>query len=454
MRRSRAVPAAPSVRSTGPAAPSIDGSESLTAAPPTDVARLHGLERTDGCIRARLQINGGEHLITYRFAGFEPDDRYEGFAVAATPIAMRVGLPLSVPSSLSPRLMRTLPTAQQILHAWYPELRPIEIRAAGEMPASADGRGVACFFSAGVDSFYSVLRHRDRLDALIYVHGFDVPLAHRPRRDQVSRTVRRAAAELELPLVEVETDLRAASNRYAAWGTHYNGVGLASVALFASTRFREILIPASHSYRDLLPWGSHPLLDPLWSTEAVELVHDAPLPRPEKLRLVANSDVAMRHLRVCFHHDASELNCGHCEKCLRTMAGLRIAGALERCETFAEGLSLRKLAWAPVPWEGTMAFTLENFAAAKEVGDRELVRALWWMQRLGPLRARLDRVVAATSLAVRRARTRIRRGRRRLRRRVAERIPATTRAAARSRRFRRRLGRRLRRVRRDRRPRA
>jgi hypothetical protein len=431
MRVSRAVPPAPSVDTPGSAASSIDGSESLGSASSPDVARLHGLERADGWIRARLQVNGGEHVITYRHAGREPDDRYEAFVVAATPIAMRAGVPLSVPTPLSPRLLRALPTAQQILHAWYPELRPIAIQPAGEMPASSDGRGVACFFSAGVDSFYSVLRHRDRLNALIYVHGFDVPLAHRARRDQVSRTVRLAAAELGLPLVEVETDLRAVSNRYAAWGTHYNGVGLASVALLASTRFREILIPASHSYRDLLPWGSHPLLDPLWSTEAVELVHDAPLSRPEKLRLVANSDVAMRHLRVCFHHDASELNCGRCEKCLRTMAALRIVGALDRCATFADDLSLRRLAWAPVPTEGRMAFTLENFAAAKAIGDRKLVRALWWMQRLGPLRSRLDRVVAAASLAARRTRTRIRRGRRRLRRRAAARVAPATRAAAR-----------------------
>jgi hypothetical protein len=401
---------------------------------PAANASLHGLERADGWTRARLELDGADHLIGYRLAGVEPDEGYEPFVVAMTPIAMKLGVPLNVPASISPRLRQGMLTAQRTLHAWHPELRPIEIVAPGERTASSDGRGVACFFTAGVDSFYSALRHRDRLDALIHVHGFDVPLADRARREQVSPNVRRAAEALELPLVEVETDLRLVSNRYALWGTQYHGAALASVALLTATRFGEVLIPATHSYRDLLPWGSHPLLDPLWSTEGMELVHDGAVPRPEKLRLLGESEIAMRHLRVCFRHSlhgVSGLNCGRCEKCLRTMAGLRAVGALERCETFPGDLPLRKLARVPVGDENAMAFTRENLAAARAAGDEELVRALRRMARLGPWRARWGRGLETASRRLRRGGRRTRRRVRRLRRRSARRVAHATRVAAR-----------------------
>jgi hypothetical protein len=190
-----------------------------------------------------------------------------------------------------------------------------------------------------------VLRHLDRLDALIHVHGFDVPLADRARREVVAPRVRQAADDLGLPLIEVETDLRLVSNPHVDWG-RYHGAALASIGLCASSRFREILIPATYSYRVLLPWGSHTLLDPLWSTEAVEFVYDGAVSRPDKLRALAASEIAMRHLHVCFNHSAhgvEELNCGRCEKCLRTMTGLRAVGALERCATLPRKLELRRI---------------------------------------------------------------------------------------------------------------
>jgi hypothetical protein len=395
----------------------------------SQAARLHGLERTDERIRVRLDLDGAQREVSYRFDRLEPHERYEPFAVAMTPIAMRRDVPLSVPAPISPRLRRGVSNAQRILHAWNRELHPVEIQALGEEEVASDAGGVACFFSGGVDSFYSALENRDRLDALIYVHGFDVALADSARRDHVARTLRSAAEELGLPLIEVECDLRLVSNRYADWGTQAHGAALASVALLTSKHFREVLIPASHSYRDLLPWGSHPLLDHLWSTEAVRLVHDGPVTRPEKLRVVGNSKTAMRHLRVCFGQGISGLNCGRCEKCLRTLAGLRAVGAQERCTTLPEVLPLRRLARTPIKDESTMAFARENIAAADAAGDRELTRALRWMALLGPVRARLKRRRDATSASVRRHRLRARRSARRRARRLRRRCVRQVRRA-------------------------
>jgi hypothetical protein len=426
MRRSRAVSgASASILGLGPVP--TTGAPRTRSAPHRESARLHGLEHAGGRIRARLDLAGREHLITYRFAGIEPDQSYEPFVVAATPLAMRRGTPLSVPTGLSARLRRGVSSAQRILHSWYPELQPIEIQAPLEPSAAAlpsNGGGVACFFTGGVDSFYSALRNLDRLDALIHVHGFDVPLADRARREVVITSVRRAAEELGLPLIEVETDLRLTSNRYADWG-RYHGAALASIALLASSRFREVLIPATYSYRVLLPWGSHALLDPLWSTEAVEVVYDGAVSRPEKLRAIAGSEIAMRHLHVCFRHSLhgiTDLNCGSCEKCMRTIAGLRAVGAMERCATLPRRLRLRKVAWRPIWSEHTMVRTRENLAAAEAAGDRALAWALRWRISVGPWRTRMNRVCEVTMATVRRHRRRVRRHVRRVRRWSARRL--------------------------------
>jgi hypothetical protein len=49
---------------------------------------------------------------------------------------------------------------------------------------------------------------------------------------------------------------------------------MASVALLFQHRFSKVLIAATNSYAELTPWGTHQLLDPLWSTELMEFEHD------------------------------------------------------------------------------------------------------------------------------------------------------------------------------------
>jgi hypothetical protein len=225
-----------------------------------------------------------------------------------------------------------------------------------------------------VDSFYTVLEGRDAIDAVVYVHGFDVPLHDRAKRERVVEGLAGAAAGLDLPLIELETDLRSTSNPICRWGL-YHGAALASVAHLLAPRFERVLIPASYTTKDG-PWGSHPRLDPLWTTESVEVVHDRPIPRVEKLARLTRSDVAMSALRVCWQ-DSGDYNCGHCEKCLRTMASLRLHGALERCATFPDHLSLRLLSEARMHDELVLGLSRQNLQLAESLGtDPALTEAL------------------------------------------------------------------------------
>ena len=285
------------------------------------------------------------------------------------PAAMQAGQPLRLDGAVSPRLLGALPSIEALFAAWGLPRVPVTTRRRRRTPWRPARRGTACFFSGGVDSFYSVLTRRAELTHLIFVHGFDVPLDSE-LRVSVSRAAREAAAAFGLELIEVETDLRRLIDRYISWELCH-GAALASVALLFQERFRRVLIPSTHSYADLTPWGSHPLLDPLWSTELTEFIHDGThATRLEKCLALADSDIALRHLRVCWENRNGSYNCGECEKCLRTMISLAAAGALDRCATLPHRLDAEAVAAMPVSGGNKKGYAKENLAALEATGAR------------------------------------------------------------------------------------
>ena len=54
----------------------------------------------------------------------------------------------------------------------------------------------------------------------------------------------------------------------------------------------------------------------------------------ERLLEIAHEPAVWKFLRVCWKNNSQELNCGRCEKCVRTMVSLAAAGVLPKCETF------------------------------------------------------------------------------------------------------------------------
>ena len=111
---------------------------------------------------------------------------------------------------------------------------------------------------------------------------------------------------------------------------------LAGIGLALGGWVANVLVASSYDVNHLIPWGSHPDLDPLWSTERTFLRLDGGLvTRTEKVTAIAASSIAPSRLKVCWRADI-EANCGCCEKCVRTQCALAIAGALERAPVFLE----------------------------------------------------------------------------------------------------------------------
>jgi hypothetical protein len=291
---------------------------------------------------------------------------------------MKNGWTLHLPIPYSECLRENIKTIQDIWHCWEPGYHRVAIEApSGLLRLSDQAQGVGCFFSGGVDSFYTLLKHPSEITHLIFVHGFDIPLQNHTLRGQVSGALREVAAELKLPLIEVETNLREFSERQVAW-PKYHGAALAAIAHLLAPVCGAVYLPTSHTYSELPPWGTHPLLDPLWGSENLHILHDGcEATRVEKVASIAQHEIALRHLRVCWENREGAYNCGRCEKCLRTMLALHIAGALERCRTFPNRLNPADVAHIPAWDYDTRHFLLENLEALEQkASDPALAQAV------------------------------------------------------------------------------
>jgi hypothetical protein len=288
--------------------------------------------------------------------------------------AMRTGAALELADPVSHQLLRSLPTIQGILSTWYPELTTVPVRASGRRRRRwARQPHVAQLFTGGVDSFFT-MRRRPQVRTLLYAH--DALHDTEAVRERISPLLRSAADDAGKRLVEVDSDVRSMLDNFGEWGAQTHGATLAAFGALLSGSVTELLIPASHTYLELDPWGSHPMLDHLWSSEALSVVHDsADVGRSDKIRALASDPTALSHLRVCWQA-VDDINCSRCEKCIRTMTTLDVLGALDRATTFAGPLSLDAVRSVAPRNVSDLAFSRDNLVAARAAGRHDVADAI------------------------------------------------------------------------------
>ncbi len=313
-----------------------------------------------------IDIDGKTYQIKYRVSEDSIATGPEPFLAATLLPAMKLVQPMQVSGTVSPKLLAATETIQDIIHKWFPsEFQKIPVQAvSGLQDPVSPGTEVGAFFSGGVDSFYTFLKHQHEITKIIFVHGFDMMLEKKSLRSKVSGEIRRVARKLGKPLIEVETNARQLSDQYTVFQDHYAGCMLASVGLLLSPQFRKIYIPATYSYEYLFPECTHPLLDPLWSTECLTFEHDgSEANRFEKITRIAQSDVVLQSLRVCLNNGDNSYNCGNCPKCLNTMVSLQALGALKLCSTFDRKLNIQSVARMKIWNDRLLPFVEENLRA-------------------------------------------------------------------------------------------
>ena len=317
-------------------------------------------------------------------------DRLSGsgnpWLVMMLPLAMASGQAIEMPCPVDPHLVDNLNGLMQVWHAWYPKLTPVEIRAPRMKDAAASAGRRGLFFSGGIDSFFSLLRHADgtngdaggAVDDLINIAGFDVPLAATAELETAQRVLEDVARRFDKKLVRVFTNLRTRTSPYVSnWvGTH--ACALATVGHLLEGEYSELIIASTYDFGHLdPPIGSHPMTDPLLGSRSLRVVHDgASFTRVEKTALVGKSDAALNAVRVCWESQKYS-NCSECRKCLITMATLDLLGCKDKARTFDwtsyDVPSLRRLA---LTTESQKILFLGVVSAARSAGRADIVEAV------------------------------------------------------------------------------
>lgn len=294
--------------------------------------------------------------------------------------AMKLGLPLRLPLPVSPRLRESLPRIQEIASNWFRGFRNIPVHLPDVDPAprpKAGGR--ASFFSAGLDSWHTILRHRHHLDHVVFVHGYDRPgTCPEEQRAVIGRRMREAAKIHGIPFHEVHTNYREHGEDFLGEYEKTHGAALASIGHFFSPLVGQLLTPSSGAYDSHSPWGSSHCLDPLWSSDVMDVRYDGgEWTRAQKATVVREHPSCLPHLIVCLDGYTTGKNCGRCEKCLRTMCGLLLAGLDDLSPAFHADFSLEAVQAIRFRLDYYIEFWEELAAQAREAApDSELRKAI------------------------------------------------------------------------------
>ena len=256
---------------------------------------------------------------------------------------------IAIDAEICPSLLSGLHRIMRLFQGWYVHYGPDAVLPRIEadiLPAgypSVNPPHAAFFMSGGIDSLATLranqlnfpVEHPDAFKTAVVVRGLqeEVDIYHA----EILASLSAIAADAGVTLLPISTNVRYLVDDWQFWAHEFESAVFASVAHTLSGRISAITLASSDYERDLIPHGSHPLLDPNYSSSDLRFIHDdVTLTRLEKTKLVAEWEPTLQRMRVCnFPESADQLNCGHCEKCLRTMLALIGLGKLDKTEAFA-----------------------------------------------------------------------------------------------------------------------
>ena len=345
------------------------------------------VHRSGGRVRLSTAVDAPSELGLPRELWLEVPERFEGF------VSESADGPLA---AVLLRLSDALHVIQTIHWRWDRRSHRVTVTPGRTSLPAADRRGdVGLFFSGGVDSLYTLHQNlaqqqparEERIRHLLFVHWLGHEAENPVLRAELMDRFERLAVQVDCSLMPLRTNVAQFCRAPLDWGRHFHGAALAFVALSLGHGLGRVFISSSDPYEDLfIPWGTHPLLDPLWSTEATEIVHFGnEADRLDKLRAIQDWEPGMRALSVCQRNTAGADNCCRCEKCLRTMMMLHITGGLRNAPTFPLPLDPKAVARLRITFgeaeDANSLPILRNLTNSPY--DRALKRALLKARRRG-----------------------------------------------------------------------
>lgn len=243
-------------------------------------------------------------------------------------------------------------SAEELAGAWgaiYPQFRPDGFHLFGRKVRNdiSNRDSDLLLFSGGVDALASLVKNSARTGGLLSVWGADVPLSRVELWQRLQGLIPKTTATYGLDRFTVKTNVRrffindslvrdfTGVGGGSWWMKAQHGMALLSLSapLTVAAGYSRVVIASSHSAEFDTPWGSSPRTDELIKWGNVTVKHDAyDYTRQNKLKkliapYVFSGGGAM--LAVCYKKQRGQgesINCGACEKCIRTLTGVLVAG--------------------------------------------------------------------------------------------------------------------------------
>ncbi len=266
---------------------------------------------------------------------YTPPQNLDAFFVAGAMLSMilREDYKHSLPVSES--LVQGMRQAVEKWCSWHSFLKQIKIESPTTpdtlIEASEEDRYKASFFTGGVDSLFTAANHPVRIEGLISIAHSSAGFMEVKQTFSELRGLSDYAEQTDRKHLLLATNVMTlAPEMLDTWSWLSHGAGLSAAAHLLSGEISSAVISSSDTWETLVPWGSHPELDRLFSTKSIAIEHFGnDFGRAHKTMCVSADASALSALSVCHHgRDSSREfeNCSKCAKCTRTMITLDLAG--------------------------------------------------------------------------------------------------------------------------------
>jgi hypothetical protein len=314
----------------------------------------------------------------------------EAFVSAALSPALWAGEQrILVEGELCPEFLDNITVVTKVFQNWFPQISQnlvVEAKRRTSSVQTAEGRA-AFFFTGGVDSLASLRSNRLNFsrshpasvkDGIIV---FNLEVEDPKAFGYALNALSLIAEDADVVIMPVSTNLRVLNEDWKFWWTAHMGPALGGVGHAFSRRIASVIIASDYDVPNIRPHGSHPLVDPYFSSFDLKIRYDGiALSRLEKLRLLAGWQVGLDNVRVCNRQEQyqpGKLNCGECEKCFRTMLGLVALGALSKTSAFPHRDVTPDLVERRIGiWPTVLPFYEEIAPALAAAGRNDLARVV------------------------------------------------------------------------------
>ncbi len=322
------------------------------------------------------------------------------FVVACLPFAMWLGESrIQIDGALCPLLRDGLEAAMTVWSGWYRRCRPVAIEPAQGWHAAphASAARTASFLSGGVDGLSTLRSNRldyprghpaSISDALLLFGSNDFqytaegPVPHRLVAFEAQRARLEALGRAEgFSLIPIRANVRLLSPDYGCWTAIGFGAATIAAAHLFGSRFNRVLFASDGDGIDPSPGASHPRVDHHLSSTTVQVMHDQSLwTRSDKLALLTEWPDAMSLMQPCHYVEVpphGQINCGTCEKCVRTRLGLMGLGKLGHGAAFgARTVTVEEVAAIPITNRRKAALLAALLPDLRRQGHVDLARAV------------------------------------------------------------------------------